>query len=149
MNEQPESDHPFCTATTAAGRPCAQPAVPGSNPPLCNLHGLTFVTAVDLLRETSCYDRYLAKRENAAELAQLDQPSLLGELRLARVMNGCLLDLLQHPDADEATVKSIVPLIFRGVKLVSDLMKQLGGAGSENNWDEVLDRLGEELNLEL
>lgn len=149
MNEQPDSEQSCCTAITAAGNPCTYTAVPGSSPPRCELHGLNFVKEIDLLRETSYYDRFLAKRENTAELAQLDLPSLLGELRVTRMMNGRLLELIGEAEADEATVKALTPLIFRGVKLVSDLMKQLGGVGGDNQWDEVLDRLGEELDIEL
>jgi hypothetical protein len=79
----------------------------------------------------------------------MDQRTLDGELILARAILVRLLDELEKPDSGAAQLRVVVPLLFRGIKLVADLLKQLGGDGQDGTWDEVLDRLGDELDVEL
>ena len=138
-----------CTARTAAGKACTYPAAPGSNPPLCDLHGRNWLEALDKEGRFEFYGRYLTRREDQATLAQMAQPSRVRELIVARALVAHLLDELQGFKADPAAYKSLVPLILRSLKLASDLAKQLEGAGQDEDWEGVLDRLGDELDVDL
>ena len=138
-----------CSAVTAAGKPCTYPAVPGSEPPLCDLHGKNWLKSLDSEGEPAFYGRYVNSREDEATLAQMEQPSIVRELVATRVLTAHLLDELLKASGDHAAQKMLVPLIFRSIKLASDLAKQLEALDDDGDWDAVLDRLGDELDLDL
>ena len=138
-----------CSAVTAAGKPCTYPAVPGSEPPLCDLHGKNWLKSLDSEGEPAFYGRYLSSRENETTLVQMEQPSIVRELVATRVLTAHLLDELLKASGDHAAQKMLVPLIFRSIKLASDLAKQLEALDDDGDWDAVLDRLGDELDLDL
>jgi hypothetical protein len=75
--------------------------------------------------------------------------SLEWELALARLILARLAERLQDPEVDDQQLKTWTPLIFRGIKLVSDLVRQMGQPGDDGGWDAVLDALSEELGVEL
>ena len=149
MKAKQNSTPQLCTALTQAGQPCRHLALPDSDPPLCDLHGMNWMEKAEHAREASYCGRYLASRGDEKMLSQLEDRSQIGELILAREMVARLVDHLQEPQADSAESKVFVPLIFRGIKLVSDLLKQLGSEGGGDQWDQVLDRLGDELDIDI
>jgi hypothetical protein len=149
MNDKPKLDLALCSAVTAAGKPCTYPAVPGSDPPQCDLHGKNWLKTVDLDQKLEFYSRYLSSRENESILAQMAQPSRVRELVAARALTAHLLDELIKADEDYAAQKMLVPLILRAIKLASDLAKQLEDMQDDGDWNDVLDRLSNELDLDL
>lgn len=108
---------------------------------------MNWLEKAERAREASYCGRYLASRDDDKMLAQLEERSQIGELILARAMVARLVDHLLEPETGPAESKVFVPLIFRGIKLVSDLLKQLGSEGGGDEWNEVLDRLNEELDI--
>jgi hypothetical protein len=149
MSSKHFSGNPRCSAMTAAGKPCTYPAEPGSEPPLCDLHGKNWLKTLVSERDLAFYGRYLSSREDEATLAQMEQSSRVRELVAARALTAHLLDELQEADADPAAQRILVPLILRALKLASDLAKELERGEDDDDWDEILDRLSDELGLDL
>jgi hypothetical protein len=148
MSKTNDNDSQTCTATTQAGKPCRYPAVPGSEPPLCELHGRIWLEPRGQA-ERQQYGRYLDLLDDDKMLARLEDRSPLGELILTRAILIRLVDHLLDPQSGTAESKSLVPLIFRGIKLVSDLLKQVGSEEVDGHWDAVLDRLSDELDIDV
>lgn len=149
MSDQPVNDPARCTATTAAGKRCTHPAARGSNPPQCDLHGRNWLKALDQESQLEFYGRYLTSREDDATLTQMAQPTRVRELIVTRALVAHLLDELQGIRDDPAAYKTLVPLLLRALKLASDLARQLQVGDEEGDWDNVLDRLCDELDVDL
>ena len=111
MNAVLVMDVSRCSAMTVAGKPCTYPAVRDSDPPLCELHGKTWLKGPDLEKELQFYGRYLTSRENEATLAQMAQPARVRELIVTRALVAHLLDELQKAKAGSMDYKTLVPLI--------------------------------------
>jgi hypothetical protein len=138
-----------CTAITEAGRPCRYPAVPGSDPPRCELHGMVWLDDAAPGDRAAYYGRYLAKWQRRGDLAHMDERSLIRELLVARALLDDMLELLRKSEPETAEYKILMPFILRVIKLISDLTKQLGSDKENSHWDQVLDRLGDELDIEI
>ena len=149
MSNAHVKDPPSCSATTAAGKPCTYPAERGSDPPLCDLHGKNWLKAFDIESQVEFYGRYLTSRENETTLAQMAQPSRVRELIVTRALAAHLLDELRKVETDSPDYKTLVPLILRSIKLASDLAKELDIGQEDDDWDEVADRLGDELDIDI
>jgi hypothetical protein len=143
------SGRELCSATTQAGQPCDYPAVPGSAPPRCELHGLQWLDGVEAGEKAAYYGRYLEKWQRSGDLAHMDERSLIRELLVARALLDDMLELLRSSELETAEYKILMPFILRVIKLISDLTKQLGSEQENSHWDEVLDRLGDELDIEI
>jgi hypothetical protein len=138
-----------CTATTAAGKRCTYPAAKDSDPPLCDLHGKSWLEGLDGERKVEFYGRFLTGLENETILAQMARASGERELVVVRALVAHLLDELIHAKGDRAAQKVLVPLILRSLKLAADLAEQLQAGGDDDDWNEVLDRLSDELDIAL
>jgi len=138
-----------CAAITEAGRSCTYPAVPGSDPPRCELHGMAWLDEAAPGNRAEYYGRYLAKWQRRGDLAHMDERSLIRELLVARALLDDMLELLRKSEPETAEYKVLMPFILRVIKLISDLTKQLGSEQENGRWDEVLDRLGDELDIEI
>lgn len=82
-------------------------------------------------------------------VATLHDRSLEGEFALARLILAKLAERLQDPQVDDEQLKTWTPLAFRGIKLVCDLVRQMGQERGSAGWDAVLDELSAELGVEL
>jgi hypothetical protein len=149
MNTAHNASRPLCTATTAAGKACTYLAVPGSDPPLCELHSRNWLKTVKQEGDLAFYGRYLNSREKEATLQQMAQSSRVRELVAVRTLAAHLLDELIDAREDPAARRALVPLALRALKLASALAKDLQAAEIEDDWDAVLDRLSDELDLKL
>jgi hypothetical protein len=138
-----------CSATTAAGKRCTYPATRDSDPPLCDLHGKLWQKELDGESKVEFYGRFLTGLENETILAQMARASGERELVVARALVAHLLDDLIQARGDRSAQKVLVPLILRSLKLAADLAKQLQAGGDDDDWDEVLDRLSDELDIDL
>lgn len=148
MSDLPAGTAPSCTAATRAGKPCTYPAEAGSDPPLCALHGQRWLQAAAAKESADFYNRYLARRESPGALTAMEQRTLRRELVVARAILAQVLDLLLEPE-EIAEPKIFVPIALRCVKLIADLIKQMSGSESDGHWDAVLDRLADELDIDL
>jgi hypothetical protein len=123
--------------------------VQDSDPPLCDLHGKTWLEVLDGEQRVEFYGRFLSGLENDTILGQMARASGERELVVARALVAHLLDDLIEASGDRAAQKVLVPLILRSLKLAADLAKQLQAGADDEDWDEVLDRLSDELDIKL
>ncbi len=149
MNTPGSAKAERCSAQTAAAKPCRYPALPGSEPPLCELHGKIWERAAPGERGADRYGRFLDQVLGGALPRGLAPDSPLPELLAIQIVVEELLHAFVRARGDEEAVKLYVPHIFRGAKLILDLKKELGSAGQEPPWNDVLDRLGDELDIEI
>jgi len=125
-----------CSQVTRRGRPCRNPALPGSNPPACRRHA-----RLDLARASQArlgfYDAYLS----ADELEALDREGrttgVESEVTLVRVM---LRRLLARYDAcDDDAARKLASLVFTGTRTLALLLR--GRTNDESGFNEWLNRL--------
>lgn len=138
-----------CSSLTAAGKPCAYPALPGSDPPRCSLHGRAWRQKSDRARAPALYDRYLRDRYGERPPAVLDQAAIEPELQVARALAGQLLEKLSGPAAKEDAARIYAPILLRNLKLIFDMVRYREAQGMDNRWDDVLDRLADELDVDI
>ena len=139
----------ICSATTAAGRPCHYPAVAGSDPPRCELHGRSWPENGTPEETAAYYDAYLSTRFAPGALAQLDRSAIDEELKVARALVGEILDQLVEKEQPANERKIFVPIALRCLKLVFDMARYKEARGDSRDWRPVLDRLADELDSEL
>jgi hypothetical protein len=149
MDAQPQDGAERCGATTAAGRPCRYPAVMGSDPPRCELHGQIWPDGGALPASAACYDHYLRTRFTPQALARLDDSAIDQELKVARALVGEVLEQLVEIEQPGDARKVFVPIALRCLKLVFDMAKYQEMRGEGRDWRPVLERLAEELDSEL
>jgi hypothetical protein len=168
-----------CLALTPTGKRCRNPAIVGSNPPLCRSHhpDKNFGSKPPRLaddydpvapqaivaphppagdRQPHLYNDYFTDDELSRLLAVLSNPPLGDEVAVTRLTLARLLSQLSaDPGLTVSQVLGLAPLVFEGARTVGRLLRDQQAISGETADKlagivaQVLKELGEELGLAL
>ena len=145
----------ICTATTAAGHPCKNHAVKGSQ--LCKAHG---GSTLDIrhgapLGNTNAvkhgfYRPTIRQYEYADLLTYAEQFDLADELAITRVRLRRLMTYIddREDNLDPDQYGRLTALIYTAVRTIADITLKLDGH-QPDHWDIVLNQLSIDLGMDL
>ena len=142
-----------CTATTAAGHPCKNHPVKGTE--LCKAHG---GAALDIrhgapLANTNAvkhgfYRPTIRQDEYADLLTYAEQFDLADELAITRVRLRRLMTYIDDREDNLDQYGRLTTLIYTAVRTIADITLKLDGH-QPNHWDIVLNQLSIDLGMDL
>ena len=140
-----------CSAVCNDGQPCQAWAVIESEPALCSAHAGLNIGAVARKgnRNAVKHGLYMSgMRADEITGMQLAKTSaMMDELVLVRLTLRRRWRYLEDDDLAPKDVLAVVPMVYTGARTVVYLQNHIGK--SSDGWDEVLDRLGAELGIEI
>jgi hypothetical protein len=150
----------LCTATTAAGHPCKNHAVKGSQ--LCKAHGGHPLggSALDIRHgapvgntnavKHGFYRNVISEKHYARLLVYAEQFDLVDELALTRVRLNDIVDYINEHRSEFSHDDWVKHnnLYFTGIRTVADLVAKLDGRRPDH-WDLVLNQLSIDLGMDL
>ncbi len=149
MDKTPE--YKRCSVVSKGGQACRAWAIRGSSPPLCVAHaGRNKGAGAPKGNQNALKHGFYApsiRAETLADLEQMQSPSLEGELVLARYLLSHLVAYVMREDIDPEAVKTVVPVIFTGLRTITRIASLIEEGGPD--WDAVLDLVGAELDIDI
>jgi hypothetical protein len=140
-----------CSAVCNDDQPCQAWAVIESEPALCSAHaGLNIgAGARKGNRNAVKHGLYMSgmKADEIAGMQLAKTSTLMDELVLVRLTLRRLWRYLENDDLAPKDVLAVVPILYTGARTVVYLQNHIGE--SSDGWDEVLDRLGAELGIDI
>jgi hypothetical protein len=143
----------LCSATTAAGRPCKNHAVEGSE--LCSSHGGRVPAEVrekryHLEMMHGFYAPVISEDEYADLVTYAEKFDLADELAMARVRLRRIAAYIDEHEQDLTPDEygRLNKLIFRAIGTIQQLVASLDGQGM-SHWDIVLNQLSIDLGMDL
>lgn len=137
-----------CSYLTRRGKPCRNPAQPGSNPAACHVHQQTADQTHPL--PTAADHPYPKLSRSLYE--SNDTRSLIPELTLVRHTLYLLNTYLDNKDCalEPRELRQLAQVIFSGARTAAALLLQEGrkGNGLETWFTQALDQLAREYDLE-
>ena len=140
-----------CSAVCNDGQPCQAWAVIESEPALCSAHAGLNIGAVARKgnRNAVKHGLYMSgmRADEIAGMQLAKTSAMMDELVLVRLTLRRLWRYLEDDDLAPKDVLVVVPMVYAGARTVVYLQNHIGK--SSDGWDEVLDRLGAELGIEI
>jgi hypothetical protein len=95
------------------------------------------------------YRPALTADEISSLLTHAENMSLDDELAISRIMLLRLMNYLKKNN-DSIDLAAIGPLVFTGSRTVAHLLREIADSGRTHSiWDEVLDQMSRDLNIQL
>jgi hypothetical protein len=95
------------------------------------------------------YSKQVSAAEEASLQLYADQRSLLSELALARVELARLIKYQEQEGVTAERKAAMASVIFRGLRTIAFLVREIGQPENDFDWDAALDELSEELGVDL
>lgn len=140
-----------CSAVRADGEACRAWAMRDSQPALCAIHaGRNVGGGAPPGNRNAWRHGYYAKAllpALAADIENMQDDSLMGELVLGRYVLGQLAAYLAREDVGAREKLAVVPLINTTIRTVAFVAERVDFDG--DLWDQVLDAVGAELGIDI